>query len=92
MNIDFDLAHEDWRQVKVKEERVKMDIDFDLSLKVLKEVCRVNENHPGYVANTMRKLYDEKTFNLEQWQALASASDKTKKWAAQQWAMNQGDE
>ncbi|MBW4598965.1 MAG: hypothetical protein KME29_04955 [Calothrix sp. FI2-JRJ7] len=64
-------------------------LNFKTTLAVLKEVARVNENHPGYIANTMRKIFSEEEFTLEQWQALAHASEKTKQWAAQQWAMHQ---
>lgn len=62
---------------------------FKTALDVLKEVALVNQNHPGYIANTMRKIFDESMFSLEQWQALASASDKSRQWAAQQWAVHQ---
>jgi hypothetical protein len=63
--------------------------DLTMAIAVMKDVCSVNDNNPGYIANTIRKLFKEEEFTLDDWKLLAEASGKTPKWAAQCWASNQ---
>jgi hypothetical protein len=59
----------------------KVEYSFDQALQMLIDLREQNGFDPGWIQNSIRSLFAESDFSLEQWIEVAEAAGKPKKWA-----------